>query len=230
MLLKFLALKSLGSVQNQALRLINIKAEPCSFVDKQKIKSSLVWGTYLPVQHCRTIYMSSFLSKVEDRREMLASMPAKDEGTEGEKTVDIDTLIKRAGDGLFPDETTSKQLFNGTPFEELPIFNIKVSPNNTIISVTDHKGVVKLMRSCGVEGFKNTRKGTNVAAQATAISLSMKALEYGYKTVRVRVRGLGPGRMAAIKGLQMGGMDIVSITDSTPVSWNPPRPRKQKKL
>lgn len=32
-------------------------------------------------------------------------------------------------------------------------------------------GVVSLLRSCGIEGFKNTRKGTNVAAQATAITV-----------------------------------------------------------
>jgi len=29
-----------------------------------------------------------------------------------------------------------------------------------------------MIRSCGIEGFKNTRKGTNIAAQATAISIS----------------------------------------------------------
>lgn len=32
-------------------------------------------------------------------------------------------------------------------------------------------GVPRLIRSCGIEGFKNTRKGTNIAAQATAISV-----------------------------------------------------------
>lgn len=105
-----------------------------------------------------------------------------------------------------------------------------MSPNNTILNITDHKGKTQMIRSCGVEGFKNTRKGTNIAAQATAISISSRAIERGLKTVRVRVQGIGPGRMSAIKGLQMGGLDIISITDSTRVSWNPPRPRKQKKL
>lgn len=33
-------------------------------------------------------------------------------------------------------------------------------------------GKPQLLRSCGMEGFKNTRKGTNIAAQATAISIS----------------------------------------------------------
>ncbi|XP_034117471.1 28S ribosomal protein S11, mitochondrial [Drosophila albomicans] len=175
------------------------------------------------------MHTSACLRKVEDRKEMLASMPAKDEGTLGEKSVDIDTLIDRKAK-FFPDASTATQLFNGIPFNELPIVNIRVSPNNTIISVTDYKGVPRLIRSCGIEGFKNTRKGTNIAAQATAVTISAKAVELGWKTIRVKVRGLGPGRMSAIKGLQMGGLNIVSVTDNTPVSWNPPRPRKQRSL
>ncbi|XP_046403992.1 28S ribosomal protein S11, mitochondrial isoform X2 [Ischnura elegans] len=138
-------------------------------------------------------------------------------------------LFSQQGD-IFPDENTPSRLFAGIPFADLPICHIRASPNNTIISVTDSKGGVKLLRSCGMEGFKNTRKGTNIAAQATAISISTAAVNRGYKTVRVKVQGLGPGRMSAIKGLQMGGLDIVSITDNTKVSWHPPRPRKQKKL
>ncbi|KAH8306125.1 hypothetical protein KR018_002155 [Drosophila ironensis] len=175
------------------------------------------------------IHTGAGLRKAEDRKEMRASLPAKDEGTIGERVVDIDTLINRKAQ-FFPDANTATQLFNGIPFNELPICNIRVSPNNTIISVTDYKGVLRLIRSCGIEGFKNTRKGTNIAAQATAVSISGKAVELGWKTVRVKVRGLGPGRMSAIKGLQMGGLNIVSITDNTPVSFNPPRPRKQRSL
>lgn len=39
------------------------------------------------------LHTSAILNKAEDRKEMLASMPAKDEGTVGEKSVDIDTLL-----------------------------------------------------------------------------------------------------------------------------------------
>lgn len=35
---------------------------------------------------------------------------------------------------------------------------------------------------------------------------------------------------SSIKGLTMGGLKIISVTDDTPVSWNPLRPRKQRKL
>ncbi|XP_059610187.1 small ribosomal subunit protein uS11m [Phlebotomus argentipes] len=176
-------------------------------------------------------HTTNCVRKAEDRREMLASMPKKDEGTMGESVVDIDSMISKSSrNKMFPDADTANQLFNGVPFKELPICNIRVSKNNTIITMTDHKGAVKMIRSCGIEGFKNTRKGTNIAAQATAISISGKAQDFGIKTVRVFVQGLGPGRMSAIKGLQMGGMEIVSVTDGTKVSWCPPRPRKQRTL
>lgn len=169
-------------------------------------------------------------NKMDDRRVLIGSAPAKSEGTEGEKTISIDSMIVSRED-MFPNEDTPKMLISGVPFCEIPIVNIRVSRNNTIICLTDAKtGHAKLIRSCGIEGYKNTRKGTNIAAQATAISISAQALNRGFKTVRVRVQGLGPGRMSAIKGLEMGGLNIVSVTDSTRVSWNPPRPRKQRTL
>lgn len=41
---------------------------------------------------------------------------------------------------MFPDADTPNRLFNGVPFKDLHTFNIRVSPNNTIISLTDNKG------------------------------------------------------------------------------------------
>lgn len=41
---------------------------------------------------------------------------------------------------LFPDVNTPNRLFDGIPYKELPIFNIKATRNNTIISLTDFKG------------------------------------------------------------------------------------------
>lgn len=40
------------------------------------------------------------------------------------------------------------------------------------MSVTKHDGTVIAMNTAGREGYKNCRKGTNIAGQATAISLS----------------------------------------------------------
>ncbi|KAJ0182798.1 hypothetical protein K1T71_002167 [Dendrolimus kikuchii] len=156
-------------------------------------------------------------------------IPADDEGVQGEKIVDLDSVLKQK-QNIFPTLNSDDQLFDGVPFKKVPICNIRVSHNNTVFTLTDANGKVKLIRSCGIEGFKNTKKGTNIAAQTTAVSIATKAIDKGFKTIRVRMKGLGPGRLAAVKGLQMGGLDIISVTDNTPVSWNPPRARKARRL
>lgn len=120
-------------------------------------------GLISPAQTQR-ISTNGVLYKVEDRKEMLASLPAKDEGTAGEKSIDIDNLFNKLvffgsfqllkflfiyilltdyrKQKFFPDVSTPTELFDGTPFNELPICNIRVTHNNTIISFTDAKGRV----------------------------------------------------------------------------------------
>uniref|UniRef100_A0A0A9XW65 28S ribosomal protein S11, mitochondrial n=1 Tax=Lygus hesperus TaxID=30085 RepID=A0A0A9XW65_LYGHE len=201
-----------------------------------KIGSSLVTSAarnaagFLACSTNRALHASGACQSKDERRSILLTNQRRDEGTEGEGTVNVDSVIQLRSD-MFPNERTPDMLFNGLPFSQVPICNIRVSKNNTILTITDPaSGEARLIRSCGIEGFKNTRKGTNVAAQSTAITFGTNAINRGYTNIRVRVRGLGPGRMSAIKGLQMAGLNIISITDNTPVSWYPPRPRKARRL
>ncbi|XP_077258001.1 mitochondrial ribosomal protein S11 [Temnothorax americanus] len=131
---------------------------------------------------------------------------------------------------LFPDKDTPNRLFNGVPYKELHIINIKSTPNNTIMTFTNFSGKVLSLHTAGIEGYKNAKKGTNIAAQQAAMTLGNRVLEFGVNTIRVRVQGIGAGRMSSIKGLQMTGLNIVSITDDTRVSWNPQRPRKRRRV
>ncbi|KAG5328609.1 RR11 protein, partial [Acromyrmex charruanus] len=150
-----------------------------------------------------------------------------------EKLVEGETMPETTNinqEHLFPDADTPNRLFNGVSYKELHIVNIKSTPNNTIMTLTNFSGKVLLLHSAGIEGFKNAKKGTNLAAQQAAITLGNRVLEYGVNTVRIRVQGIGPGRMSSIKGFQMVGLNIVSITDDTRVSWNPLRPRKQRRI
>lgn len=71
----------------------------------------------------------------------------------------------------FPDVNLPNRLFGETEFKDLPIIHIRVSKNNTIVSIVDGKGLLRGINSCGKEGYKNCRKGTNIAGQATAITL-----------------------------------------------------------
>ncbi|KAM5176932.1 small ribosomal subunit protein uS11m isoform 2-T2 [Callospermophilus lateralis] len=84
--------------------------------------------------------------------------------------------------------------------------------------------------SCGTEGFRNAKKGTGIAAQTAGIAAAAKATGKGVTHIRVVVKGLGPGRWSAIKGLTMGGLEVISITDNTPVPHNGCRPRKARRL
>lgn len=120
--------------------------------------------------------------------------------------------------------------WGGMTFEELPIAHIKATYNNTLIHVTDHSGQYVARTSCGAEGFRNVKKSTPIAAQTTGISAAAKAQAKGVTFVRVVVKGLGPGRLSAIKGLSMGGLEVVSITDNTPVPHNGCRPRKARRM
>ncbi|XP_065150291.1 small ribosomal subunit protein uS11m [Paramisgurnus dabryanus] len=129
----------------------------------------------------------------------------------------------------FPGEESS-QRWDSKKYEELPIAHIKATYNNTHIQVTDSAGQYMVRTSCGSEGFKNVKKSTPVAAQTAGISAAAKARAKGVTYVRVLVKGLGPGRLSAIKGLTMGGLEVVSITDNTPVPHNGCRPRKARRM
>ncbi|PVD19536.1 hypothetical protein C0Q70_20025 [Pomacea canaliculata] len=133
-------------------------------------------------------------------------------------------------DSIFPTLETHGMVIDGVRFDELPIVHIKATYNNTIITATDHKGLPVASDSGGTVGFRNARKGTNIAAQAAAVSLAEKAVKKGLSLVRVCVKGIGPGRLPAIKGLQMSGLTVVSITDTTPLPHNGCRPKKQRRL
>ncbi|XP_067827508.1 28S ribosomal protein S11, mitochondrial isoform X1 [Heptranchias perlo] len=120
--------------------------------------------------------------------------------------------------------------WGGIKYEDLHIVHIKATYNNTHVQVTTHEGQSMVRTSCGTEGFKNTKKGTPIAAQTAGISAAAKATDRGISFVRVVVKGLGPGRMSAIKGLSMGGLQVVSITDNTPIPHNGCRPRKARRM
>jgi small subunit ribosomal protein S11 len=53
------------------------------------------------------------------------------------------------------------------------------------------------------------------------------AIENGMSKVEVTVKGPGQGREAAIRSLQVAGLDITSIQDVTPIPHNGCRPPKK---
>ena len=99
--------------------------------------------------------------------------------------------------------------------------------NNTIVTITDEKGNAVAWSSAGALGFKGSRKSTPYAAQMAAEAAGKAAVDHGMKTVEVNVKGPGPGREAAVRSLQIAGLEITVINDVTPIPHNGCRPPKR---
>ncbi len=102
--------------------------------------------------------------------------------------------------------------------------------NNTIVTMTDVRGNALSWASAGGLGFKGSRKNTPFAAQQAAEASAKAAMEHGLKTVEVYVKGPGAGREAAIRALQVAGLEITLIKDETPVPHNGCRPPKRRRV
>ena len=98
--------------------------------------------------------------------------------------------------------------------------------NNTITTITDKEGNVS-WASSGAIGFKGSKKSTPFAAGIAAEKAGKVAFDYGMRKVDVVVKGVGPGRETAIRSLQTAGLEVVTITDVTPIPHNGCRPPKR---
>ena len=102
--------------------------------------------------------------------------------------------------------------------------------NNTLVTVTNDVGNPIAWSSAGAAGFKGTRKSTPFAASSAAEAVVRKTIGMGLKTVDVYVKGPGPGREAALRGIKSGGLSISLIADITPIPHNGPRARKKRRV
>jgi len=103
--------------------------------------------------------------------------------------------------------------------------------NNTFITITDEKGDLVITGSCGMYGFSGTRKSTPHAATVTTEATLKKAIaDYGLKKADVFVKGIGPGREAALRVIRTSDIDVLRLIDITPVPHNGVRPPKVRRV
>ena len=110
------------------------------------------------------------------------------------------------------------------------VVHVLATFNNTFLTMSDHGGDVLCWASAGTCGFKGSRKSTPFAAQQSAEQLAEKASKIGVRDIEVRVKGPGPGRESAVRGLQAGGLNVRVIEDVTPLPHNGCRPRKRRRV
>ncbi len=107
------------------------------------------------------------------------------------------------------------------------VVHIHSTFNNTITTITDKEGNVVAWASSGAIGFKGSKKSTPFAAGIAAEKAGKAAFDFGMRKVDVVVKGVGPGRETAIRSLQTAGLEVVTITDVTPIPHNGCRPPKR---
>ena len=114
--------------------------------------------------------------------------------------------------------------------ESTGVAHIKVTFNNTNITLTDIYGNVISWATSGRSSFKGSRKSTPFAAQVSAEKAAKEAMELGLQRVEVLVKGPGSGREAAVRSLQAAGLEITAIRDVTPIPHNGCRPPKKRRV
>ena len=99
--------------------------------------------------------------------------------------------------------------------------------NNTIVTISDKEGNAISWASSGAIGYKGSKKSTPFAAGMAAEAAGKAAYDVGMRKVEAKVKGMGPGRETAIRSLQTAGLEVTSITDTTPIPHNGCRPPKR---
>src|SRR3989344_7759022 len=104
---------------------------------------------------------------------------------------------------------------------------INATFNNTIVTVSDEKGNPVVISSCGMHGFTGTRKSTPYAGKVTTEAALTRSMDdHGLRSVEIYVRGIGPGREAALRAIRATNLGVTKIVDTTPIPHNGVRPPK----
>lgn len=119
-------------------------------------------------------------------------------------------------------KSTKKQVLNG-------VVHINISYNNTLIAISDLQGNIIAFSSAGLLGFRGSKKSTPYAATMVAKDVVDKARLFGLTNARIVVKGVGPARESAVRGIAGTGLNVTSLMDATPVPHNgvkSPKPRR----
>jgi small subunit ribosomal protein S11 len=110
------------------------------------------------------------------------------------------------------------------------IVHVRLTPNNTICTLTALNGDTKCWTSSGSVGFKNSKKSTYMACIAAGEQLGLKAKQHNIRNVDMNIAGFHKNKRAVLKGLIKAGLNIVAIRDTTPIPFNGCKPRKVRRL
>ena len=104
-------------------------------------------------------------------------------------------------------------IFKMPPGGKKGLLTLKGSYNNIILTLTDTEGNTKAWVSAGTAGFKNGQKSSHFAAETAVDRLADKSIEIGYQFVKVKMKGMGGGKLKAIRRLCKCRLKVIGISD-----------------
>mgnify|MGYP000914565908 FL=1 len=107
---------------------------------------------------------------------------------------------------------------------------VQATFNNTIVTVTDLNGNTLAWASAGNCGFRGPKKATPYAASVIVKAVGERLAAYGTKDLNVYVKGVGQGRDGALRALNAGGFNVLSINDVTSVPHNGCRAKRARRV
>lgn len=102
--------------------------------------------------------------------------------------------------------------------------------NNVIVTLCNGDGQVISWSSAGKMGFRGSKKNTPYAAQVATQDCAKVAFDLGLKKVKAYIKGPGQGRESAIRACVGAGIEVIEITDVTPMPHNGCRPPKRRRV
>lgn len=135
-----------------------------------------------------------------------------------EETSKLESAVKKAAVASAQRHTKSANIY------------IQATYNNTIMTATDNSGNALAWSSSGALGFKGAKKATPFAASKVAETVVEKIRKSGLQDVSVYVKGIGSGRESAVRSLLSAGLNVSSVTDTTPIPHNGCRPPKVRRI
>lgn len=102
--------------------------------------------------------------------------------------------------------------------------------NNTKFVATTKEGAVIAWSSAGAIGYKGTKRSTPNSASEAALNFVEKVRAFNVKECTLILKGIFPGRDAALKTLATSGLPIKAIFDKTAVAHNGCRKPGRRRL
>lgn len=101
------------------------------------------------------------------------------------------------------------------------ILHIRITKNNTILTLTDSEGHSILWQSAGSSGFKGARKKGKIASVSACNFICKKAIELDIKKINIVFKGQFKNwKRSLLKTVVDFNIKVVGILDSTPIPFN----------